>query len=169
MGQVFLKKKQNISEEDVTIHDPIIMGQIAQLDKQLADAERKFNAAQKIYNDDKNRIMQAKANLQKQDADKLKAQGVKVAQENQNNNQENQNSNQNTNESLDYIYRKAIRLSKKLYEEKKAIGLLAHDIKDELDELELSYTMNFNECKKLARKVEDVLDDNFDKKNSDNK
>ena len=160
MGQVILRKKAqdakvNEDEMSVEVSDPNIKSQIVEL-------TNKINRIQQDADNQINTIKQQIAQLQKKDAEQQKTNAVNNVQ-NQANNQ--QNNGQAFNESAEYAFRKAMRLSKRLYESAKLKKAeLAVEILDMMNELDLSYTLNQKECDNLARKIIDVIDNDLSSK-----
>ena len=164
MGQVILRKKAqdakvNEDEMSVEVSDPNIKSQIVEL-------TNKINRIQQDADNQINTIKQQIAQLQKKDAEQQKTNAVNNVQ-NQANNQ--QNNGQAFNESAEYAFRKAMRLSKRLYESAKLKKAeLAVEILDMMNELDLSYTLNQKECDNLARKIIDVIDNDLSSKTTKN-
>ena len=164
MGQVILRKKAqdakvNEDEMSVEVSDPNIKSQIVEL-------TNKINRIQQDADNQINTIKQQIAQLQKKDAEQQKTNAVNNVQ-NQANTQ--QNNGQAFNESAEYAFRKAMRLSKRLYESAKLKKAeLAVEILDMMNELDLSYTLNQKECDNLARKIIDVIDNDLSSKTTKN-
>ena len=164
MGQVILGKKAqdakvNEDEMSVEVSDPNIKSQIVEL-------TNKINRIQQDADNQINTIKQQIAQLQKKDAEQQKTNAVNNVQ-NQANTQ--QNNGQAFNESAEYAFRKAMRLSKRLYESAKLKKAeLAVEILDMMNELDLSYTLNQKECDNLARKIIDVIDNDLSSKTTKN-
>lgn len=164
MGQVILRKKvqeAKVNEDDITLEvsDPNIKSQIVELNN-------KINRIQQDADNQINTIKQQIAQLQKKDVEQQKTNTVNNTQ-NQTNTQ--QNNGQAFNESAEYAFRKAMRLSKRLYESAKLKKAeLAVEILDMMNELDLSYTLNQKECDNLARKIIDVIDNDLSSKTTKN-
>lgn len=160
MSAVILRKKgtQTITEDtsageiNINITDENIKQQIISLKDRIDKATQRYNTEVAGIKTQIDLLMKKDAELAKQ-------------------NQQNNNSVNNTDasaqvtESFDYIYRKACRLSKRLYESAKSKKAdLSVELIDLLGEMELSYTLNQDECDRLARKIIDVLDNKLSSK-----
>jgi len=167
MGQVILRKKAqeakvNEDEMSVEVSDPNIKSQIVEL-------TNKINRIQQDADNQINTIKQQIAQLQKKDAEQQKTSAVNNTQNQNNANTAQQNNGQAFNESAEYAFRKAMRLSKRLYESAKLKKAeLAVEILDMMNELDLSYTLNQKECDNLARKIIDVIDNDLSSKTTKN-
>lgn len=165
MGSVVLRKKvttsiteENNENQDVNVNiiDPNIKAQVAQFKDKIDKAAQRYNAEISNYKTQIDALIKKDAEAQK----KAAVQNAPVSADASVNTEQTP-----VTESYDRIYRKACRLSKRLYESAKSKKAdLSVELIDLFADMDLSYTLNQDECDRLSRKIIDVLDNKLSSK-----